>query len=263
VTRLVIAGLRGRMGQSLQALLADGVPTASGMELLGGIGRTGGDAGGVTVVPVEEAAALLRQADVVVDFSGAAGLAALLARAGGLKARALVTGSTGLDGVTLERLDDVARECAVLSAANFSVGVNLLLALVSRAAAALPADGYDIEIVEAHHGRKLDAPSGTALALAEAAARGRDRSLADVRRDGRSGETGTRPPGEIGIHAIRGGGVVGHHQVLFLGGRERIELNHEALDRSLFAEGALHAARWIAGRPPGRYGMHHVLGLDG
>jgi len=271
VSEIVVAGLRGRMGRSLERLVRERAPCAAGLRLVGGIGRGTAGHGGAAPESVgsppmatpETAAAMLAGADVVVDFSGAAGTEALLRhQAGALRGKALVVGSTGLSEAAQSLLDDVANHTAVLVAANFSVGVNLLLSLVRRAAAALPAAGWDIEVVEAHHGRKVDAPSGTALALAGAAARGRGIDLDAARRDGRSGNTGTRPEGEIGLHAVRGGGVVGDHQVLLLGERERIELGHQALDRAVFAEGALHAARWLAGREPGRYDMNNVLGLD-
>ena len=177
--------------------------------------------------------------------------------------RSLVIGTTGLDADTERALADASTHAAVLTAANFSIGVNLLLGLTTRVAEALDADSFDIEVVEAHHRRKTDAPSGTALALARAAADGRGVDLEAVRRDGRSGDTGARPHGQIGLHAVRGGGVVGEHTVMFIGERERIELRHDALDRALFAEGALRAARWMAGRAPGRYTMQDVLGLTG
>jgi hypothetical protein len=172
------------------------------------------------------------------------------------RARRRHDGSGHGHGAAARRSCPGVRPCC--TAANFSIGVNLLLAR-GAAAAVLGADAYDIEIVEAHHGGKVDAPSGTALALGEAVAGARV-ALESVRRDGRSGHTGARPTGEIGMHAVRGGGVIGEHQLMFLGGRERIELRHEALDRSLFAE-----VRWrrpLAGRPAaGRYGMRDVLGL--
>lgn len=252
------------MGEALAHLAR----VRSDLRVIGGIAReaengTADDrAGGGRIVTMVDAATLASEADVVIDFSGAAATADLLERAtDALTGRALVVGTTGLSDDTQRRLDRLARHAAVLTAANFSIGVNLLVALSERVSAVLDAARYDVEIVEAHHGRKVDAPSGTALALGEAVARGRGQLLREVRRDGRSGETGERPEGEIGFHAVRGGGIVGEHIVMFMGARERIELRHDALDRSLFAEGALHAARWLAGRPPGRYGMHEVLGL--
>ena len=158
-------------------------------------------------------------------------------------------------------LERAAERGAVLQAANFSVGVNLLLALAERAAAVL-GDDYDVEIVEAHHRRKADAPSGTALALGESVAAGRGVKLGEVRVDGRSGRPGERARGEIGFHALRGGEIVGEHEVAFIGAKERVTLGHVASDRALFAEGALRAARWIAGKPAGRYTMADVLGLS-
>jgi 4-hydroxy-tetrahydrodipicolinate reductase len=252
------------MGQALVRLAGE----ASDVHVIGGIGRVAASGAAAArfgcpcIVEPAAAAELIGAADVVIDFSNAHATETLLREARtALAGRALVIGTTALEPAAEAALDELARAAPVLTAANFSVGVNVLLALVERAAAALDADGYDAEIIEAHHRRKVDAPSGTALALGAALAKGRGRALADVRRDGRSGTTGGRARGEIGLHALRGGGVIGDHRVLFLGERERIELRHEAMDRSLFAEGALRAARWLAGREPGRYGMTQVLGL--
>jgi 4-hydroxy-tetrahydrodipicolinate reductase len=262
VTRVAICGIRGRMGQTLLRLARE----RGDMEVAGGIDRLDdakpGTQDALRIVSIANCAQVLGDSDVLIDFSAAAATRELLEHAAGpLNGRALVVGTTGLDAATEEALDELSRTAAVLTAANFSLGVNLLLGLTTRVAAALDAESFDIEIVEAHHRRKTDAPSGTALALAEAAARGREESLSDLRRDGRSGDTGERPVGEIGLHAVRGGGVTGEHRVLFLGERERVELAHEALDRSVFGEGALHAARWLHGRRPGRYTMQHVLGF--
>lgn len=246
------------MGRTLVRLAAE----RSDIEITGGIASSAENRSDIPVVPLKDAAGLIDDADVVVDFSTAAATRELLDRAAkAIRGRALVVGTTGLDETTQSDLDQLAQSSAVLTAANFSVGVNLLLGLTKRVAAALDAASYDIEIVESHHRRKIDAPSGTALALGEAAAAGRDVTLEDVRRDGRSGRTGARVEGEIGFHAVRGGGIVGEHRVMFAGERERIELVHDALDRAVFAEGALAAARWIAGREPGRWTMHDVLGL--
>lgn len=259
--RVAISGATGRMGHALARLASED----GEMEVVGGIGRTDGGAAADLPFPVvptaAEAGEILRAADVVVDFSAPELLADLLARHGDpLAGKAIVVGTTGLSAEEDGALDRAAERMAVLRAANFSVGVNLLVALAERAAAVLGPD-YDVEIVEAHHRRKVDAPSGTALELAKAVARGHDVSLDDVRVDGRSGRPGARPRGEIGLHAVRGGDVVGDHRVLYLGERERIELAHLAQDRALFAEGALRAARWMAGRAPGAYGMRDVLGL--
>ena len=261
---LVVSGATGRMGRVLARLIAE----AEDLRALGGIAPEpaavdGEDAGYPEIVPAAACGEMLRRADALIDFSAPEQLEVILSRYGEeLAGRAVLIGTTGLEGSLEARLDALAGRAAVLVAANFSIGVNLLLGLVRQAARALPAAAYDIEIVEAHHRRKVDAPSGTALALAEAAAAGRGVSLADVRTDGRTGRTGERPAGEIGIHAVRGGDVVGEHAVRFLGGREAIGLTHAAASRDLFAEGALVAARWLAGRDPGRYTMADVLGLE-
>lgn len=258
---LVVSGATGRMGHALARLIAD----AEDLRALGGIARHPPDksaaaAGYPEILPAAQARELVRRADVVVDFSAPAQLEALLDEcAASLEGRALVIGTTGLDQAIRDRLDDLATAAPVLVAANFSVGVNLLLRLVEQAARALPAERYDIEIVETHHRRKEDAPSGTALALGDAAARGRAVDLQEHRTDGRSGRPGARPTGEIGIHAVRGGGVPGEHIVHLLGERERISFGHTALTRDLFAEGALLAVRWVATQEPGRYDMADVL----
>jgi 4-hydroxy-tetrahydrodipicolinate reductase len=264
LTSLVVCGIRGRMGSALARLAAD----RHDLRIAAGIAREALDGhearryGCERIVALRDAAAVIADADVVIDFSGAAATSELLDRAAAvLGGRGVVIGTTGLDTDTQRRLDQLAQQAAVLTAANFSIGVNLLVALAERVAGALDSGHYHAEIVETHHARKADAPSGTALALGEAVARGRGGTLAELRRDGRSGQTGERRTDEIGFHAVRGGGVVGEHVLMFLGERERIELRHEALDRSLFAEGALRAAAWVAGRAPGRYGMREVLGL--
>ena len=258
--RVVLSGATGRMGTTLAGLIA----ADDGMALVGGIGRIpeqGCDIGCPLVQTPETAGEWMREADVVVDFSSPELLRRLLEMHGEtLAGRAVVVGTTGLTPDEQALLLRQAERSPVLQAANFSVGVNLLLALAERAAAVL-GDAYDVEIVEAHHRRKADAPSGTALALGEAVARGRGVKLADVRVDGRSGRPGERPRGEIGFHALRGGDVVGEHQVLLIGERERVSLGHAAQDRALFAEGALRAARWITGKAPGTYTMKGVLGL--
>lgn len=260
---LVVSGATGRMGRTLGRLIGE----ADDARAIGGIGRPdpGRDAepaGYPEIRAPGDAAALIERADAVIDFSAPAQVAALLEHhADALAGRALLVGTTGLDDELTARLEALSGSAAVLVAANFSVGVNLLIGLVERAARALPGDRYDIEIVEAHHRRKEDAPSGTALALGRAAAAGRRVTLEDVRRDGRSGRTGARPATEIGFHALRGGDVVGDHVVHILGERERISLGHGALSRDLFAEGALVAARWMVGQEAGRYGMADVLGV--
>lgn len=258
--RVVLSGATGRMGTTLARMIADD----PGLALVGGIGRipeSGCDIGCPVVETPETAGAWLREADVVVDFSAPELLRRLLEMHGdALAGTGLVVGTTGLMPEEEALLARAAERGPVLQAANFSVGVNLLVALAEQAASVL-GDDYDVEIVEAHHRRKADAPSGTALALGEAVARGRGVELADVRVDGRSGRPGERPRGEVGFHSLRGGDVVGEHRVMLIGERERIELAHLAQDRALFAEGALRAAQWIAGKAPGRYTMRDVLGV--
>ncbi|MEW5931807.1 MAG: 4-hydroxy-tetrahydrodipicolinate reductase [Gemmatimonadota bacterium] len=260
--KVVLSGASGRMGRTIAGLAGEG----SGVEVVAGLDREGDaeracDIGCPVVLTPEEAGELVAGADVVVDFSAPEFLARLVrAQGGALAGRALVVGTTGLGDAEQRLLDELSRSAAVLVAANFSVGVNLLSALVEQAARVLGV-AYDVEVVEAHHRRKVDAPSGTALELGRAAARGHGVELDAVRRDGRSGQAGARPAGEIGFHAVRGGDVVGEHRVMFLGDRERLELAHLAQDRALFAEGALRAARWMAGKPAGVYTMRDVLGL--
>ena len=258
--RVVISGASGRMGSTLARL----VGADSGLTIAGGLDREGADAPPAfpEIRSPADAGDLIRSADVVVDFSAPEFLARILTeQADALAGRALVAGTTGLGEAEERLLARAAERSPVLTAANFSVGVNVLLALVERAARALGPE-YDVEIVEAHHRRKEDAPSGTALALGQAVAAGRGVDLATVRRDGRSGRPGARPDGEIGFHALRGGSVVGEHDVMFIGDLDRIEIAHRATDRALFAAGALRAARWLTGRPAGRYEMRQVLGLD-
>ncbi|HEX5727150.1 MAG TPA: 4-hydroxy-tetrahydrodipicolinate reductase [Longimicrobiaceae bacterium] len=260
--RVVLCGATGRMGTTLARLMA----RDDALELVGGIGRVEGDDPPPELeCPLADdpagAGEWLRAADVVVDFSAPEALRRLLSTHGdALAGKGLVVGTTGLGDEERGLLREAAARAAVLQSANFSVGVNLLLALAERAAAVLD-DGYDVEIVEAHHRRKADAPSGTALELGRWVARGRGVELDAVRVDGRSGRPGERPRGEIGFHAVRGGDIVGEHRVMFIGERERIELAHLAQDRALFAEGALRAAKWIAGKPAGSYSMADVLGL--
>jgi 4-hydroxy-tetrahydrodipicolinate reductase len=263
-TNVVISGATGRMGQTLVTLISN----ARDLELIGGIDRerkVGGEAaryGFRTIETAETAGEMLRDADVVLDFSAVAGLQALLAqRMTDLSGKGLVIGTTGLTPEVLRLLAQASITSAVIVSANFSVGVNLVLGLVDAAARVLTPEKYDVEIVETHHNRKVDAPSGTAIALGHAVANGRNVALEAHRKDGRSGNTGQRPVGEIGFHALRAGDVVGDHRVYFVGARESIEIAHHAQDRALFAEGALVAAQWLKGKEAGSYSMKEVLGL--
>lgn len=262
--KIVVSGVRGRMGQTLVRLIRE----SPDLQLAGGIDReatTGDDAhspGLDRIETADSAAQMILAADVVIDFSAPEAIADLVnRRAGELTGKALLVGTTGLDNDAQQALKKLSSSVAVLVAANFSVGVNLMLGMVEAAARVLPADRFDVEIVEAHHRHKADAPSGTALALGRVVAAARGVDLETVQRDGRSGKPGARPEGEIGFHAMRGGEVVGEHRVFFVGARERFEIAHAASDRALFADGALTAAHWISGKAAGWYTMKDVLGL--
>ncbi|MGA0334499.1 MAG: 4-hydroxy-tetrahydrodipicolinate reductase, partial [Kiritimatiellia bacterium] len=205
----------------------------------------------------------LEKADLFIDFSFHTGIKErlnLLRQAG----KSAVVGTTGLTPAEIQALEEAAQEMPLLFAPNMSLGVNLLASLVEKAARTLKDKGYDIEITEMHHRMKKDAPSGTAIFLGEAAARGSDWVLPEVQKDGRSGIEGERPAKEIGFHALRGGDVVGDHTVRFAADGELIDLSHRATRRETFAIGALRAAAWLSDRPAGRlYSMNDVLGLDG
>lgn len=200
------------------------------------------------------------EAEVIIDFTFHTCVAANIANAVKHN-QSYVLGTTGLDEHDKQAVADAATKIAVVWAPNMSLGVNLLLELVRRSASILGND-YDAEIVEMHHKLKKDAPSGTALGLAEALAQGREVNLSDVVCYGREGITGERPAGEIAIHALRGGSVVGDHTVMFVADEERIEITHKAVSRKAFAKGALRAAIWLASRHPGIYTMRHVLGFE-
>nr|WP_298093897.1 4-hydroxy-tetrahydrodipicolinate reductase [uncultured Shinella sp.] len=248
--KVAVAGSRGRMGQTIVAALqAD-----KSFQYIGGIGRSEHEETGF--LSIEEA---LETADVIIDFSTAASATALAERCAGRGGPALVIGATGFDRNEEDRITAAARRIAILRSGNFSIGLNLLTRLIAQVSAILPPDAWDIEITEAHHRRKVDAPSGTALMLGEAAAQGRAVCLESVERRGRDGMTGLRPEGEIGFSVVRGGGIVGEHSVIFAAEEEVITISHSALGRGMFARGALAAARWIAGKPPGAYTMTDVL----
>lgn len=264
--RLAIAGVGGRMGLALVRAAAG----RSDMRIAGAVERGGSpaigsdigalaglDAVGVTVTA--DVAAAASAADVWVDFSTPEAARTALAALPGAGVRAAVIGATGFDAHGDAAIAAAARSLAVVRSGNFSLGVNVLAKLVRQAAAQLDS-GWDIEIVEAHHRRKVDAPSGTALMLGEAAAAGRGRALHDLRLEPREGVTGSRPEGGIGFAVIRAGGIVGEHEVIFASEHESLRLAHHAADRTIFAEGALHAALWAARQAPGLYSMQDVLG---
>lgn len=252
--KVAVAGSRGRMGQTIVAALqADKT-----FHYIGGIGRSEHDEAGL--LTIEEA---LETADVIIDFSTAVSATALAERCAGRGGPALVIGATGFDRNEEDRIAEAARRIAILRSGNFSIGLNLLTKLIAQMSAVLPPQTWDIEITEAHHRRKVDAPSGTALMLGEAAAQGRAVCLDSVERRGRDGLTGLRPEGEIGFSVVRGGGIVGEHSVIFAAEEEVITISHSALGRGMFARGALAAACWIAGRPPGAYTMTDMLDPPG
>ncbi|WP_421993451.1 4-hydroxy-tetrahydrodipicolinate reductase [Roseococcus sp.] len=242
--RIGITGIAGRMGQLLSEEVA-----AAGATLAGGTKRS------------DDPRALFEASDVVIDFTHAHSApvhAALAAELG----KGLVLGSSGLSLDEERAVAEAARRAPLVYAANFATGVNLVLALAEKLAAALPAEQYDAEIVEMHHRQKVDAPSGTAIAMGRAVAKGRGTTLEEAGREsGRDGHTGARQTGTIGFAALRGGQVVGEHTLLFAAGSEHIALTHRSFDRRAYAAGAVRAALWLRGRAPGLYGMNDVLGL--
>ncbi|MGH8151928.1 MAG: 4-hydroxy-tetrahydrodipicolinate reductase [Rhodanobacteraceae bacterium] len=240
VMRLGINGAAGHMGRALQTLLRGDAR----FELVACIGASG---------EWHDAPEL----DVVVDFSSPAGFDAALARCVAHKI-AFVSGTTGLGEKQCKAVGEAARVIPVLCAANFSLGIAVLTRVLREAAAALP--GWDLEIVEAHHARKVDAPSGTALALGRAAAAARGQEFDGVAVHARHGQVGARPAGAIGFASIRAGDIVGEHTAILATAGERLELSHRATDRAIFARGALTAAAWLAGEPPGTYTLDDVLG---
>lgn len=248
--RIGAAGALGRMGQAVIAAAGDQVTARFDRPGAAGEGLTSRD----------EA---LGACDVLIDFTTAAAsveLARLCAERGG---PALVTGATGLTPEQLAEITRAAERIPIVRSGNFSLGVNVLLGLVRQASERLAAEDWDIEVFEAHHRRKVDAPSGTALMLAEAAAAGRGIDLAPMSERARDGMTGERKPGAIGFSVMRGGGIVGEHSVVFAAEDEIVTLSHSARDRSLFAKGAVAAAKWAVGRPAGLYDMQDVLGFKG
>ena len=262
-TGVMVVGAQGRMGLEVRAALAD----EPSLAFAGALERAGHPEVGQTleagIVLHDDPKAALEGCRVVIDFSvPASTLANLRAAADAADACvAYVTGTTGFDEAGKRELEDFAKRIPLLHAPNFSVSVNVLGHL-AREAARLLGDGYDAELFELHHGQKRDAPSGTALFLAEAVARGQDKKLADHLVLERAGETGARPEGAIGIQTLRGGDNPGEHTIYFLGRGERIELTHRAATRGHFAVGAVRAAAWITGRKPGLYRIEQVLGLD-
>lgn len=265
VMRIGIVGCAGRMGRMLiqQVLATPGASLVGGVEPMGpAIGQDLGTLIGAKALGIfagSDVRALFAASDAVIDFTVPAATRGH-AELAGATGKALIIGTTGLGDDTRAAIAAAAAKTVVIQAPNMSVGVNVLLALTEKLAATLGSE-YDIEIIEMHHRHKVDAPSGTALGLGEAAAVGRKVKLADVARTTRTGQVGARPAGEIGFATLRGGDVVGDHTVVFAADGERIEVTHKASSREVFARGAVRAALWAKGRAPGLYSMRDVLGL--
>ena len=263
---VIVCGIAGRMGGRLARLVSE----SEDLELVGGTERPGhmalgedigtvlgGKATGTQVT--DDLRRIVQRGDVVIDFTAPAATVEA-ARVCGAAGKAMVVGTTGWSGEQRAQFEEAVKGIPCVFAPNYSVGVNLLFKLVEEAARIL-GEGYDVEIVEAHHHLKKDAPSGTAIGLAQAAARGLNRNLDEVAVYGREGMVGERRKEEIGIHAIRAGDMVGEHTVLFGGIGERIELVHRAQSRDTFAQGALRAVRFVVKASPGLYNMGDVLGI--
>ena len=269
--KIAVAGAAGRMGQMLVREIArtEGCTLAGALEGAGStmLGHEAGEVAGVGsshrslkgVKIVADMNAALANANAVIDFTVPAATVEH-ARAAADKGVAMVIGTTGLDPQQTAAVHEAAKKVPILWAANMSIGINVLLALIEKTASMLD-PAYDIEVLEMHHRHKIDAPSGTALALGRAAAAGRQVKLEDVWRKSRDGHTGARPSGEIGFATLRGGEEVGVHTVMFAAAGERLELSHRAFSRETYASGAVRGALWLEGKTPGLYGMKDVLGL--
>lgn len=261
-----IVGCAGRMGRMViqEVLATEGCAIAGGTEMPGGhIGSDLGSLVGIDPIGIsvgDDPHTLFSSADAVIDFTVPVATRRH-AEAAAETGTAYVVGTTGLSPEDQVVVDSAAQKAPIVQAPNFSVGVNLLFALTKQMAAKLGPD-YDIEVLEMHHRHKVDAPSGTALGIGQAAAAGRAVPLDDVARYAREGQTGPRATGEIGFATLRGGGVIGDHTVMFANEAERLELTHKASSRDIFAGGAVRAALWLQGKESGLYGMADVLGLD-
>ncbi len=264
--RIIIVGAAGRMGRMLVRAVSEDerlvLVGATERESSGLIGRDAGEVAGVETLGVPLVSGLdgMPEADVLIDFTAPE---ATLAHAAHAKTSGwrMVIGTTGFTPEQLADLRATLSEVPVVMAANFSVGVNLALNLIRQAAEVLSGDDYDAEIFEAHHRHKVDAPSGTALAMGRSIAEGRGVELERVAVRARDGITGPREPGSIGFSVVRGGSIVGEHRAMFIADEERVEITHIASDRMVFARGALRAARWLVDQPAGWYEMRDVLGL--
>ena len=267
--RVGVAGVGGRMGVMIAVDVLNRPETSlSAGSARPGSANEGKDIGAIAgseplgVAATSDPAELLGSSDVVIDFTLPAQTVALAEQSAAGPRVPLVIGTTGLSSNDEAALEAASRSVPIVFAPNMSLGVTILNALVEQVAATL-GEEYDIEIVEMHHGRKIDAPSGTAVSLGRAAARGRGGNLDEMAVWSREGHTGAREAGKIGFATLRGGDVVGEHTVIFAGPGERVEIGHKAAGRHIFAGGAVRAALWLAGREPGLYTMRDVLGLSG
>lgn len=264
---IAIAGAAGRMGRALifaashdpRFTITGGTERSEGQFLGVDLGALAGLAP-LFMTTGEAAELAAEKAQVWIDFTTPDATLNALTALASTPTRAAVIGTTGLSAAQEATIADHAKRIAIVRSGNFSLGVTLLSALVEQAAQRLGPE-WDIEVTEAHHRRKADAPSGTALLLGEAAAHGRNAALKDVRLAPYDGLTGERPAGKIGFSVIRGGGIVGEHDVRFIAEREILTLSHQAFDRAVFADGALAAALWVADKPPGLYSMRDVVGM--
>jgi 4-hydroxy-tetrahydrodipicolinate reductase len=263
MVRLLVNGAAGRMGRRIVALAreADDLEVVGAFEMAGhpDLGKDAGTLAGIGEIGVPVEGRRDIEADAAIDFSLAEGALEMIPWCA-QQGIALVVGTTGLGEEGERRIDEAAKTIPCLLAPNMSLGVNVLCKVVEDVARAL-GDAYDVEIVEAHHNRKKDAPSGTALRLGECVAKGLERNLAEVAVHGREGMVGERTQAEIGFHAVRCGDVVGEHTVIFGGMGERVEIRHVATSRDTFVRGALRAARALAAKEPGRYTMDDILRL--
>ncbi len=265
--RVVICGIGGQMGGRLAhlSLQSDDLRVVAGVENPGhpSIGKDAGDlvgAGHIDAPVVDDLEKVIDRGDVIIAFTAPPDGTLAASKVAGRLGKSMVVGTTGMDVDQVTAFKQNVANIPCVFAPNFTAGVTLLTGLVEEAAKVL-GDGFEVEVVEMHHHLKTDAPSGTALALADAAARGLDRELKGVAVYGREGATGKRKPEEIGIHAVRGGDIVGDHTVMFIGGGERIEFAHRVQSRDAFASGALRAVRFVVTAGTGLYDMRDVLGI--
>jgi len=254
---IAIAGIAGRMGQALVK------SAGAGFTIVGGSERAASAALGLAPggwAVTDNAARAAQSAEAWIDFTTPDASLEALEQLRLTKVKAAIIGTTGLSPQQERAVADHAKRIAIVRDRNFSLGVNLMIGLVEQVAARL-GEGWDIEITEGHHRRKVDAPSGTALMIGEAAARGRGAPLADLRVPPHDGQTGPRKEGSIGFSVVRGGGIIGDHEAAFISDEEVLAISHRALDRAIFAKGALAAAKWAVEQKPGLYSMRDVLGL--